>query len=767
MFTRILVSVTLYCLSHALWAAPLLTLDNQQEYRDVVPYIELLEDKTQQLTIDQVTAADYAAQFKAHPFAGVPNFGRTASAWWVKLRIQANVHHDWFLLLDQTINGSVQLFLQPSDVKTSIQVLTKHRLPTYHLKPVAGEIVTVYLRVTNGNGLLSLPLKIMNAERFIEYSNESSMLFSMLFAGMMVLAFYNLLLFFSLREKANLYLTFFILTTALLSLQDSHVFYTLTWFYTSSHVYHLMSVMLMLVSGFLYWRGVNQGASRVVDFLVFFVPRVMLLLLPFALLLVELEKWFFIAILLFSGLLFVFGGLAAWHGHQPTRQVIFPLTIYMVGIAPYVWMQAEWIAYHVTYVYLAQSSALLMVLLLSFAQGEQTRMLREEKKRIAAMNQAKDEFLATISHELRTPMHAVMGLNTLMHKTPLNAEQQDYLVKLESSSQHMLDLIDDILDMVSMVHAPVVLEEKVFNLNDLLLRLEQMFTVLADRKGLVLAIQRESANTLVLIGDEKRLFQVLANLLSNAIKYTDRGKVELSVNKILENNIAQLNFIVADTGVGIPPAQQPYLFLPFYKMSSASCGVGLGLAISQKLLTSMGAVLKVDSQFGQGSVFSFTLHLPMQGSMSPVVIKGHQQPVTQMVKTIDASIANGLQAVKTLLVDDDNLNLFIGKRLLEDQGAIVTTANSGENALQCIQQQSFDLVFMDINMPQMNGYEVTQKIRALPQCDDLPIIALTAHALDSVREQAIAAGMNDFLVKPFTVNALYRVAVHWLSGNHQ
>lgn len=753
---RLLFMFTLLALAANVQATPTLPLTNQQASIDLTPYLELLEDPSQQLDIAQINATEYAQRF-APSTAAVADFGRTRSAWWASFQLRTNEPRERYLLLDRPIGGSVEAFVLPVGAKTTLQRLVNHRFPVYRLKLAADETVNVYLRVSNGQALLTLPLKLLTAEQLISDSNTESVLFTALFAGMLVLALYNLLIFLSLREYSYLRLTALITAAGLTFFHDTNLFPPLAWLNDTEHYFYVAPLLLMIASAFHYWRYVNQGASQVMEWLCRWVPRLSLSALPFIGLIPYAERLFFGIGLLLIPIVLIFISTTALNGHRPTRNAYGAALILLAGVTPYVVMQVGWLTYDMLYVLIAQTGLLLALLLLSLVQAEQTRWLREEQKRMETASRTKDEFLASMNHELRTPMNAVVGLSTLMRATPLNAEQQDYLDKLEASSRHMLGLIDEVLDMSRLSHMPVTLDVAPFRLDGLLENLEQVFTVLAERKGLTLRIQRCPHEQYELLGDRQRIFQVLGNLLGNAIKYTDSGTVELRVDvtPAQDGITSQAQFTVIDTGIGITPEQQQRLFEPFYKANNRQGGVGLGLAISHKLAGSMGGGLAVESTPGQGSCFCFTLILPVhrEGGTSSVA----EQPISPTA----GESPGYLQGAFVLLVDDDEINLFVGKKLLEAQDASVTVADSGEQAVQQAKQQVFDLVFMDISMPEMDGYETVRRIRA-DACCRPPIIAMTSHTMAGIREQCLAAGMDDYLPKPFTLDELLATSSRWL-----
>ena len=289
-----------------------------------------------------------------------------------------------------------------------------------------------------------------------------------------------------------------------------------------------------------------------------------------------------------------------------------------------------------------------------------------------------------------------------------------------------------------------------FNLENLLNQVQQICLVMARKKGVTLVVNLQHAN-IDLYGDSKRIFQVLNNLVNNAIKYTDvAGHVSLNHQlNLLSPGLVELQFEIVDDGQGISDEQLKHLFEPFYSPHNEPVGIGLGLTISAKLVEAMGGKLKVESTVNKGSRFYFSLHLPLCEAAQGMPTSPHS---LESIRE-DAVLAS----LYILLVDDDEINQFVGKKFLEKQGANVVIAESGEMALAELDSQAFDLILLDISMPTMDGYMLTKHIRTHRFWRHIPIIAMTAHVTPGYRERCLAAGMNDFIGKPFDMETLLEV----------
>ena len=395
-------------------------------------------------------------------------------------------------------------------------------------------------------------------------------------------------------------------------------------------------------------------------------------------------------------------------------------------------------------------------------QKEYERSLRDAVHKARRANQAKTHFLANMSHEIRTPMNAVIGLSYLLERTELTSEQGGLLGKIKVASKSLLLLINDILDLSKLEASELRIERAPFNLGHLLRDMSELVSVQSEAKGIRFHLDLASQVPEALVGDSTRVHQVLLNLLTNAIKFTDpSGSVKLAVTRVGGSSaISRLRFSVLDSGIGMTEAQIGRLFTPFAQADASTTrrfgGTGLGLSIVKQLVQLMGGELGVSSEPGQGSEFWVELDFA-QGDLEALPAPepdDRMAPVNSM----------GLAGVRVLVADDSEINLEVARRVLELEGAQVSLAMNGQEAVDQLlaRPAEFDVVLLDLQMPVLDGFDASRRIRSGLGLHDLPIIALSASTLSSEMELAKRAGMNDFVTKPFEAAQLIGRIRRWL-----
>ncbi|RMD71299.1 MAG: PAS domain-containing sensor histidine kinase, partial [Bacteroidetes bacterium] len=392
--------------------------------------------------------------------------------------------------------------------------------------------------------------------------------------------------------------------------------------------------------------------------------------------------------------------------------------------------------------------------------------LRKARDLARQSEKMKEQFIASVSHEMRTPMNAILGMSNILIQTPLNEEQYDLVKSIKQSSEILLGIVNDILEISAIQNGKITFEHDTFDLYDLLDNLVNVMQYKAQEKDLYFEVHIDPAVPRLIVGDKLRLNQILYNLVGNAIKFTDEGFVKIHVKKLhdIGDDSVQLKFIVEDSGIGIPEDKLDAIFDTFTRVRTKDRlyeGTGLGLSICKNLVEQQGGKIGVESKLGVGSKFFFDLIFEI----------GKEKAESESVPSDSDINFDPATPFRLLLVEDHKMNQLVATKTLERKfpNIELVLAENGKQAIERLEKEDFDIVLMDIQMPVMDGYEATAWIRKNlppPKCDT-PILAMTAHAYISKDEKFREHGMNDYVLKPFEPEDLFfKISKYINKGNH-
>ncbi len=385
--------------------------------------------------------------------------------------------------------------------------------------------------------------------------------------------------------------------------------------------------------------------------------------------------------------------------------------------------------------------------------------LNISEKKVKESAELKEKFMANMSHEIRTPMNAILGFTNLLQRKNIDKESKEYVQTIQSSGESLLTIINDILDLSKIEAGMMRIESAPFSIRELIHSIYTMFKAKADEKNLALLFSVEESIPDKLEGDSTRLTQILINLMGNALKFTDKGKIEIKISGVrTEDNIIKTEITVTDTGIGIEKERLENIFERFQQAEDSVTrrygGTGLGLAIVKDLVSLQNGSVMVDSELGKGTCFKIII---------PYLL-AIEETKNQMMVTADPILPSNFEKLRVLVAEDNQINQNLISHLFDEWQLDFDLASNGRHAIEMMQQNNYDLILMDIQMPEMDGYTTAQEIRSRLK-SNIPIIAMTAHALAGEKEKCLSYGMNDYISKPIREALLHKLIKKYAEVN--
>ncbi|WP_028670328.1 hybrid sensor histidine kinase/response regulator [Saccharospirillum impatiens] len=744
--------------------APLVEL-TQSDVENLGPQVLLLADESGRLSPFDILQPEYANKWTEHRANSISR-GYDDTPFWVQFRLDASqsIHKEWHLVLSNPLldyvdvyqvfgNSGPRLIYRSGLQRPNQSRIEDHR---YFIIPVEVYGPTTYLMRIETSPAALVPLHAYPSDDFWSPLLKADIGNWLFYGVLLAMVLYNGFLFTTVRDVSYLFYVLFMSSFGLLQLSLDG--YVAQYLWPSGQVFQSeynfwITVFTVIFACFFVIHFLNLRQTSRAHLWALYAMVALQLTSALLLLTIELD-WFaqlYAPTLLLFMALAISAGVRAWRvGFMAAKFFVLAWVLFALGNSVFLLGRLFGVEPPLPPNLASKLGAFAEAMLLSFALAYRIRLLRDEQERQRMRVEAQSQFLAQISHEIRTPLNGVLGMTEVLSRTRLDNEQRGYVETIQGSGSSLLALINDILDYSKIEAGKMAFRREPVDVHQLVQQQVKLFLSQAEHKSLLLTGDIEPVVPAWVMLDAQHVRQVLSNLVSNAIKYTDKGAVKLTLG-IDPNAPRLLEFRVEDTGIGISEVDQQNLFNLYSDVDPGrqrqAGGTGLGLAISRELVALMGGTLMVTSEPNQGSCF--TVRLPFLQA----------RPRREEARLADPVPQNGL---RVLVAEDNLVNQHVIQGLLEKLGHQSTLVNHGGEALEVRQAEAFDgdVLLMDCEMPHMDGYEATEAIRAYEKRHNLPrlpIVALTAHALEDVRRRCIESGMDEFLTKPINTRQLERV----------
>ncbi len=753
----------------------------------------VFEDVRGDASIEDITSSALQASFRRHD-KPVLNAGYSRSVYWLRLDLEyrplaAPGPRPWLLELAYPPLDHLELYVANAQGRFVLAQRTGDALPfssrqirqnnyLFELDLPPGQPQRLYLRLQS-QGSIQAPLTLWAPNAYLEDQPARIYVLGIIYGVLLVMLIYNLFIYLSVRDTSYLYYILYIASFGLyqVSVNGAGIEYfwpNSPWWANAATPFLIGSAALFgcqFARSFLHTAEHSPWVDRVLLVMMACGAAVMLLALTVSYA-VSLRLATYLA-LLFTIVIFVAGTLAWLRGMRVARYFIIAWTTFLVGGAINTLMVLGYLPNVFLTMYASQIGSALEVGLLSLALADRINAMKEERARIleeagrklealnkelADSNRLKDEFLATVTHELRTPMNGVIGSLELMQTLELDHELAQYQKTAAGSARDMMRMVNDILTLTELQAGKLYPRRDPFSLRGLLDSLRSQYAPLAEAKGVQFVVELDEQLPDTLEGDAGKLSQVLGCLLDNAIKFTAQGRVGIKVVRAgTAADSVPLSLQVFDTGIGFQAPPTGELYQRFRQLDGSMTreygGLGIGLAICRRLVDLLGGALEHDSLPGQGSRFDLQVPMGLPARLSP------SAPIPPRATLLPQRQP---EQCTILVVEDNAINQLVTRGMLLKLGYRVRTADNGAQALDCLRREPVDAILLDCQMPVMDGFATCRALRVLPGCETLPVLAITAHSHSGDRERCLAAGMSDYLAKPVKFEVLRLLLHEWV-----
>lgn len=760
--------------------------------------MQVFEDQSGQASIEEVSAPGAQARF--HPNNDdVLNAGYSKSAFWIRLDLrytpqQADTTRNWLLELAYPPMDHVELYQADADGYFFRAQVTGDTLPYSHrvirqnnfvfdLPFAPQQAQTLYLRVQS-EGSVQVPLTLWSSNAYLEAQPERLYVLGMIYGVLLGMLVYNLFIYLSVRDTSYLYYILYIASFGLYQVSVNGAGVEFLWpenpWWANAATPLLIGAAAFFGCQFSRSFLQTREHSRVFDWLL-----KLLMVYGLVVMLMSLSASYGLALrlatllaLLFTVVIFSAGVKAWWRGQRQARYFMIAWTAFLAGGVINTLMVLGYLPNVFITMYSSQLGSALEVGLLSLALADRINGMREEQSRILVeaghklellnqqlsnSNRLKDEFLATVTHELRTPMNGVIGSLELMQTVPMNIELEQYQQTAAMSARDMMRMVDDILILTELQAGKLYPRQEPFRLQSLLDGVHLQFARHAHNKGLAFALDILSRLPDKLVGDSRKLALCLSCLLDNAVKFTRQGSVRLQVlGEVDEENYLALTFKVIDTGIGFSYLDEDTLYQRFYQVDSSMTreygGLGIGLAICRQLAELIGGQLHHQSEPGRGSCFTLTVKLALVEPLPAQV---------DVTRKVPSGARRSAHDCTLLLIDDNSVNQLVLRGMLLKLGYRVRTADDVTSAIEQMHRERFDAVLLDCHSTHNDGAVICPRLREVPGAQEIPLLGIIATLERGDRDRYLAAGMTECMHRPVRFEELQSLLYNWLLAQKQ